>query len=69
MSYRIVVWREAGGYGAAGSFVPDRNLGTFTLPNLPQVGMILDVRGEDHQVASVGLGYCHVRPMRMKAMP
>ena len=67
MSYRSVIWHEAGSYGAVGGFVPQRHLGTFTLPNRPEVGMILEVRGEDYQVVSAGIGYCHVRPMRMKA--
>lgn len=67
MSWSGVVWREAGNYGALGGFDPQKDLGRHTFPNKPEVGMILEIRGEDYQVVSVDLGYCHVRPMRMKA--
>ncbi len=66
MTWRGVVWREAGGYGPLGGFEAQKNLGTFTFPNHPEEGMILELRGEDYKVVSVGLGFCHVRPMRMK---
>ncbi len=67
MSWRYVVWREAGGYGPHGSFDAQRQLGTFTLGVQPEPGMILELRGDEYQVVSVGLGFCHVRPMRIRA--
>lgn len=67
MTWRGVVWREAGAYGPLGGFVPQKDLGTWTFDNPPEVGMILEVGDEEYQVVSVGLGFCHVRPRTMKA--
>ncbi len=69
MTWRGVVWREAGNYGPLSGFSPQEGLGTFTFPNPPEVGMILQLKDEDYKVVSVDLGFCHVRPMRMKPSP
>lgn len=72
MSWKGLVWLEAGNYGPGGIWQAQKKLGEFTFPNVPDVGMVLEIRGEDYQVveSSVpGPGYVHVRPMRMKARP
>ena len=67
MSWTGVVWREAGNYGPIGGWQAQKDLGRHTFPSPPEPGMVLEVRGEDYQVVSLGLAFCHVRPMRMKA--
>lgn len=67
MSWSGVVWREAGNYGPMGMRSSREDLGRHTFPDPPEVGMILEIRGEDYRVTSVDLGFCYVRPMRMKA--
>jgi hypothetical protein len=62
MSLQHVVWREAGVYGTLGAFEAQQQLGTFTLGVRPEPGVILELRDDEHQVVSVGLGYCHVEP-------
>ena len=69
MSWTGVVWRASGNYGPRGRFEAQKDLGRRTFPNEPEPGMILEVAGEDYRVVSVGLGSCHVRPMRMKSFP
>lgn len=66
MSYRVVVWHEHGSYGPGGGFAARRNLGTFTLPNQPEAGDILEIGGDDYKVTEVFTGYVYVKPLRTK---
>lgn len=60
----MVVWREAGNWGPAGSWTANHDLGTHTIPELPEVGDVLQIRGDDYRVTQVNVGYLYVRPMR-----
>jgi hypothetical protein len=68
MTWRGVVWREAGTYGPGGMFEPQQNLGTHTFPNEPEVGWVLEINDEQYQVVSVDVAFCHVRPTKMQAL-
>jgi hypothetical protein len=68
VTWRGVVWREAGNYGAGGTFLPAQVLGDHTFPDDPRVGMILELGGDDYEVVSVDVAYCYVRPTRMKPL-
>jgi hypothetical protein len=63
-----VVWREAGNYGPGGMFEARQNLGSHTFPHDPEVGFVLEINDEQYQVTEVYLGFCHVRPTRMKPL-
>jgi hypothetical protein len=70
MTWTGVVWREAGIYGAGGSFVQQVRLGRYTLSVGPEVGGTLEIDGEYDWVVSVAGGFCHVRewrPIRWRA--
>jgi hypothetical protein len=61
--YRLVVWREAGRYGAAGGFVPQRNLGTKTFGEMPSVGQHVQAAGETWIVSQLHTGFIYVKPL------
>jgi hypothetical protein len=61
-----VVWREAGNYGPGRMFEPRKNLGRHTFPHAPEVGFVVEIVGERYHVIAVYLGFCHLRPTKMK---
>ncbi len=66
MTARLVVWREAGNYGPVGMFTPQEDLGTYTFPQVPERGQIVEARGQEWIVTEVFLGYIHVKPRVMR---
>lgn len=60
----MVVWREAGKWDRGGGWSANKNLGTHSMGELPEVGDVLQIRGEDYRVTQVNVGYLYVRPMR-----
>ncbi len=66
MTYRLVVWLEAGNWSGVG-FQPQKDLGTHNFGELPVEGNIVEIRGEEYRVTSVSSGFMHVRPNKLKA--
>lgn len=60
--FRLVVWREAGRYGAGG-FQPMKNLGTHHFNEMPSVGQHVEAMGETWIVSQVFTGFIHVKPL------
>lgn len=60
---RMVIWREAGKYGAGGGFVPQKNLGTRTFNERPSVGQHVDAAGQTWIVSQVHTGFIYVKPL------
>src|SRR5687768_10070564 len=62
VTWRGVIWREAGNYGRAGTFEARKNLGEHTFAEPPTVGQIVELQDQEWLIVSVSLGFLTVTP-------
>jgi hypothetical protein len=66
VTWRGVIWREAGNYGRAGTFEARKSLGDHTFAQPPTVGQILELQDQEWLILSVEVGSLTVAPRIIK---